>query len=124
MEKGFGTGLRAKVERKQSGEDEQPRQVPVAVAMVARELPDPIGSEFGIVADEITYGADLETAMRNLSFRVGQEVSVALNYSAHLSGKLFEQPGRIVRIASPRSFSARAIPSSVSDTARCFSSRR
>jgi tight adherence protein B len=25
------------------------------------------------VADEITYGADLETAMRNLYFRIGQE---------------------------------------------------
>ena len=34
---------------------------------------DPIGSEFGIVADEITYGADLETALRNLYFRVGQD---------------------------------------------------
>ena len=40
--------------------------VPIAVNMVAREMPDPIGSEFGLVADEVTYGADLETAMRNL----------------------------------------------------------
>lgn len=47
--------------------------VPVAIAMVAREMSDPIGSEFGIVTDEITYGADLETAMRNLYFRVGTE---------------------------------------------------
>jgi len=47
--------------------------VPVAISMVARELPDPVGTEFGIVADEITYGADLETAMRNLNYRVGQE---------------------------------------------------
>ena len=47
--------------------------VPVAIAMVSREMPDPIGSEFGIVGDEITYGADLETAMRNLYFRVGTD---------------------------------------------------
>jgi tight adherence protein B len=47
--------------------------VPVAITMVGRELPDPCGSEFGIVADEVTYGADLETAMRNLYFRVGQD---------------------------------------------------
>ena len=46
--------------------------VPVAIGMVAREMPDPIGTEFGMVADEITYGADLESAMRNLEFRVGQ----------------------------------------------------
>jgi tight adherence protein B len=47
--------------------------VPIAISMVARELPDPVGTEFGIVADEITYGADLETGMRNLNYRVGQE---------------------------------------------------
>jgi tight adherence protein B len=47
--------------------------VPVAISMVGRELPDPMGSEFGIASDEITYGADLETAMRNLYFRVGQD---------------------------------------------------
>jgi len=47
--------------------------VPIAVNMVAREMPDPIGTEFGLVADEITYGADLETAMRNLYTRVGQD---------------------------------------------------
>jgi tight adherence protein B len=47
--------------------------VPIAIAMVGRELPDPIGSEFGIAVDEITYGADLETGMRNLYFRVGQD---------------------------------------------------
>jgi tight adherence protein B len=47
--------------------------VPIAIAMVAREMQDPIGSEFGIVTDEITYGADLETAMRSLYFRVGSD---------------------------------------------------
>jgi tight adherence protein B len=47
--------------------------VPVAISLVGREMKDPIGSEFGSVADEITYGADLETAMRNLYARVGSE---------------------------------------------------
>lgn len=47
--------------------------VPIAISMVAREMQDPIGSEFGIVADELTYGADLETGLRNLYFRVGQD---------------------------------------------------
>ncbi|MFN3402242.1 MAG: type II secretion system F family protein [Ferrovibrio sp.] len=47
--------------------------VPVAITMVGREMADPCGSEFGIVADEITYGSDLEGAMRNLYFRVGQD---------------------------------------------------
>jgi tight adherence protein B len=47
--------------------------VPIAISMVGREMPDPVGSEFGIVSDEVAYGADLETAMRNLYFRVGQD---------------------------------------------------
>jgi tight adherence protein B len=47
--------------------------VPVAINLVAREMPDPIGSEFGMVSDEITYGADLETAMRNLYVRIGSD---------------------------------------------------
>src|SRR6185436_18644807 len=46
---------------------------PIALTMVAREMSDPIGSEFGIVVDEITYGADLETALRNLYVRIGQD---------------------------------------------------
>jgi tight adherence protein B len=47
--------------------------VPIAIAMVGREMPDPIGSEFGMVSDEITYGADIETAMRNLYGRIGSD---------------------------------------------------
>lgn len=47
--------------------------VPAAIHMAARELADPLGSEFGMVEDEITYGLDLETAMRNMNNRVGQE---------------------------------------------------
>ncbi|GIL02932.1 MAG: type II secretion system protein F [Alphaproteobacteria bacterium] len=45
--------------------------VPVAISMVAREMPDPIGSEFGMVADEVTYGSDLVTALNHLYDRVG-----------------------------------------------------
>jgi tight adherence protein B len=47
--------------------------VPIAVNMVGREMRDPIGTEFGIVTDEVTYGADLETAMRNLYARIGSD---------------------------------------------------
>ena len=47
--------------------------VPIAIAMVGREMADPIGSEFGVVSDEVTYGADLETAMRNLYGRLGSD---------------------------------------------------
>ncbi len=47
--------------------------VPVAIGMVAREMPDPVGTEFGVVADEVTYGSDLVSALHNLHERVGQD---------------------------------------------------
>ena len=47
--------------------------MPVAIAMVGREMPDPVGTEFGLVADEITYGSDMVTALAGMYDRVGQE---------------------------------------------------
>jgi len=47
--------------------------VPVAIAMVAREMPDPIGTEFGVVADEVTYGSTLVHALHSMFERVGHE---------------------------------------------------
>lgn len=47
--------------------------VPVAISMVAREMPDPIGTEFGMVADEVTYGSDLVSALASMYARVGHE---------------------------------------------------
>jgi len=47
--------------------------VPVAISMVAREMPDPIGTEFGVVADEVTYGSDLVSALHSMYSRVGHE---------------------------------------------------
>ena len=43
--------------------------VPTAINLVGRELPDPIGSEFGMAADEIAYGATLEQAIGNVANR-------------------------------------------------------
>jgi len=43
--------------------------VPTAVALVGREMPDPLGSEFGMAADEIAYGATLEQAVGRIADR-------------------------------------------------------
>ena len=45
--------------------------VPTAMALVGREMPDPVGSEFGMTIDEMTYGLDMPRALINLSERVG-----------------------------------------------------
>ena len=47
--------------------------VPAAIKLAAREMPDPVGTEFGMAEDEMTFGLDMETAMRNMAERVGQE---------------------------------------------------
>jgi hypothetical protein len=33
------------------------------------ELPDPIGSQFGVVVDEVTYGAELRDALHSMAER-------------------------------------------------------
>jgi tight adherence protein B len=44
---------------------------PVAAALdlLTVEMPDPIGSEFGLVVDEVTYGAELRDALQNMAER-------------------------------------------------------
>ena len=42
-----------------------------AIKLVAREMPDPVGSEFGVLSDQMTFGAELEQAMLNMIDRVG-----------------------------------------------------
>jgi tight adherence protein B len=43
--------------------------IPTAISLVGREMPDPIGSEFGMAADEIAFGATLEQAVGRIADR-------------------------------------------------------
>jgi len=43
--------------------------VPTAINLVGREMSDPIGSEFGMAADEIAYGSTMEQAIGRMSER-------------------------------------------------------
>lgn len=43
--------------------------IPTAISLVGREMPDPIGSEFGMAADEIAFGATLEQAVARIADR-------------------------------------------------------
>lgn len=87
--------------------------VPVAVSMVAREMPDPIGSEFGMVSDEMTYGLDLPTAMGNLRERTGQldiaMLVVAISIQAKSGGNLAELLSSLARMIRERSRMRRKI---------------
>lgn len=43
--------------------------VPTAIALVGREMADPVGTEFGMAADEISFGATLEQAIERMAER-------------------------------------------------------
>lgn len=45
----------------------------VTIANVARTMADPIGTEFGLMADQISYGDSLTHAMNELARRIDQE---------------------------------------------------
>jgi tight adherence protein B len=78
----------------------------VTVAMVAREMPDPIGTEFGIVSDEVTFGLSLEQAVRKLSERVGFEglhlLSVSLSIQAKTGGNLTDILANLSKVLRER----------------------
>jgi tight adherence protein B len=80
--------------------------VSAAIRMVVRELPDPIGTEFAIAADELTYGLDLETAVQNVSTRVGQQdlalVVVAIGIQTKSGGNLAEIMNSIAKMIRER----------------------
>ena len=40
-----------------------------AIDLLTKEMKDPLGSEFGIVADEVTYGSELTTSLLDLADR-------------------------------------------------------
>lgn len=68
--------------------------LPAAVSLVAREMPDPIGTEFGIMSDEMTYGTDIDVATRNMEMRVGAEelslLGISLSVQRGSGGNLSE----------------------------------
>jgi tight adherence protein B len=77
-----------------------------AVALVAREMPDPVGTEFGMLADEIEFGLDIRSALDNLYRRVGQAdllfLTVSVSIQAQTGGSLGEILSRLSRMMRNR----------------------
>jgi tight adherence protein B len=77
-----------------------------AVALVAREMPDPVGTEFGMLADEIGFGLDIRSALDNLYRRVGQAdllfLTVSVGIQAQTGGNLGEILSRLSRLMRNR----------------------
>ncbi|MAS43710.1 MAG: pilus assembly protein TadB [Rhodobacteraceae bacterium] len=65
-----------------------------AIALVAQEMPDPVGTEFGIIADEAIYGLDINDSLDRLADRVAvpdlRFLAVAVAIQSQSGGNLAE----------------------------------
>jgi tight adherence protein B len=89
-----------------------------ALNLLTEEMTDPIGSEFGLVVDEVTYGADLRDALQNLADRWGLEdihmFVVSLSIQAETGGNLaeiLENLSQVIRERATMMMKVRALSS-------------
>ena len=65
-----------------------------SINIVAQEMPDPLGSEFGMLADEATYGMDLNDSLEKMAARIAVQdlrfLAVAVNIQSTSGGNLAE----------------------------------
>ncbi len=65
-----------------------------SINIVAQEMPDPLGSEFGMIADEATYGMDVNESLSKMAERVSVQdlmfLTVAVNIQSTSGGNLAE----------------------------------
>jgi tight adherence protein B len=75
--------------------------------MVSEELPDPIGTEFGIVAEEVRLGLELRDALGNLMRRIDNEnlpyLTTAVLIQRQTGGNLAELLDRLSTLLRERS---------------------
>lgn len=93
---------------------------PVASALdlLTREMSDPIGSEFGLAVDEVTYGADLRDALHNMAERCDLDdmrmfvVSLAIqNETGGNLAEILENLSKVIRERASMAMMVRALSS-------------
>ncbi|MCE8418168.1 type II secretion system F family protein [Rhodovulum sulfidophilum] len=77
-----------------------------AINIVAKEVPDPLGSEFGVIADEVAYGRDIGEALKDLAERVGMQdlrfLAVAVTIQQQSGGNLAEVLAGLAKVIRSR----------------------
>ncbi len=65
-----------------------------AIGIVAKEVPDPLGTEFGIIADEAAYGRDVAESLKAFAERMDMQdlrfLAVAVSIQQQSGGNLAE----------------------------------
>lgn len=81
--------------------------VAAAIELLTHEVADPAGSEFGLVADEVTYGADMQDALMRLAERWELEdirmFVVSLSVQRETGGNLAEILENLLTVIRERS---------------------
>jgi len=65
-----------------------------AISIVAKEVPDPLGTEMGMIADEAAYGRDMSESLKALAERIDMQdlrfLAVAVTIQQQAGGNLAE----------------------------------
>ena len=92
--------------------------IAAALELLTVEMPDPIGSQFGIVVDEITYGAELRDTLQSMADRWGLDdmrmFVVSLSVQSETGGNLaeiLENLSRVIRERQSMMLKVRALSS-------------
>lgn len=77
-----------------------------AIGLIAREMPAPIGPEFGIVAEQVSYGQDLSQALMQMQERVPATdlayFSMAVQIQMESGGNLVESLQKLANVVRDR----------------------
>ena len=77
-----------------------------AIDLLTKELPDPIGSEYGLIADEVSYGADLTDSLASMAERWELEdirmFVVSLSVQTETGGNLAEILEKLAEVIRAR----------------------
>lgn len=92
--------------------------VSAALDLLTKEMPDPIGSEFGLAADEVAYGADLRDALQHMAERCDLDdmrmFVVSLSVQNETGGNLaeiLENLSKVIRERASMAMMVRALSS-------------
>ncbi|SNT12862.1 tight adherence protein B [Sphingopyxis indica] len=92
--------------------------IPTALQLLTEEMDDPVGSEFGIVSDEIAFGLDLREALARMAERWGLpdihmfvvSVSVQMETGGNLA-EILENLSKVIRERASMFMKVRALSS-------------
>ncbi|MEM0948627.1 MAG: type II secretion system F family protein [Pseudomonadota bacterium] len=77
-----------------------------ALQIVAKEVPDPLGSEMGVISDEAAYGRDVSEALKNMAERIDMQdlrfLAVAVTIQQQSGGNLAEILAGLAKVIRAR----------------------